>query len=494
VNGGTIPVGTAQYVRKRIYQTTTGSFSVENTAAYIEDSWQVKDNWLVYAGLRNETFKNTNADGDTFIEAKKLIAPRLGFSWDVKGDGTVKVFGNAGRYYIPVASNTNIRASSAETFYTEYYTFGGKDPVTGAPTGTLTQLGPRVITTAGTTPDSRTIADQNLNPMYQDEFILGAQMSLGDGWTGGLRAISRQVKDGMDDYCSPYAIYNYAQDHGYTNYDVYSAAPCLILNPGRDVTVAVDLTGTGNFENVTIPASYWNLPVYTRKYHALEFFFEKASENWSMQGSYTFSKSIGNVEGYVNSTLNQEDPGLTQEFDYASFQDGTYGYLPNDRRHVLKLFGTYKLTDEWRVGSNLIIQSGRPRNCQGYVPSSVPDFGSIDGLGGAGSYSSASSFYCLNDAGTSVLTPRGTLGRTPWATTLNASIAYMPQVFDGKVTLQADIFNLLNSDTVTEYNEVRDYSRATTNQPTGNKLNPNYGNPTSFQTPRSVRFTVRYEF
>ena len=36
-----------------------------------------------------------------------------------------------------------------------------------------------------------------------------------------------------------------------------------------------------------------------------------------MQGSYTFSRSKGNVEGYVNSTLDQDDPGLTQEFFLA---------------------------------------------------------------------------------------------------------------------------------------------------------------------------------
>ncbi|MCI4568677.1 TonB-dependent receptor [Lysobacter sp. CFH 32150] len=488
VNGATLPAGTTEYVRRRFLQTTTGSFEIENTAAYIEDSWQVNDNWLVYLGLRSETFTNRNAIDQVFIESDNLIAPRLGFSWDVMGDSTVKVFGNAGRYYIPVAANTNIRASSAEEFYTEFFTFGSRDPVTGAPTGPMTQLGPRVVTTAGTTPDSRTIADENLNPMYQDEFIVGAQKVFGNGWTAGLRAVHRKVKDGMDDYCSPYAIYNYAQDNGYTNYDVHSAAPCMVVNPGRDVTIAVDLENTGNYQSVTIPASYWNLPLYDRRYKALEVFWEKVSDKWSFQGSYTWSKSYGNAEGYVNSTLNQDDPGLTQDFDFASFMDGGTGYLPNDRRHVIKMFGTYDLNDEWRVGANAAIQSGRPRSCQGFVPSTVSDFNSIQGLGGSGSYSSASSFYCVNEAGVSVLTPRGTLGRTPWSYKFDASLAYMPNWADGKLTLQADIFNLFDTRTVTEYNEVKDRSRATS------EINPNYGNPTSFQTPRSVRLTARYEF
>lgn len=498
VNGAVIPAGVTQYARKRFYQTTTGTFDVINTAWYLEDSWQVSDNLMIYAGLRNETFDNRNAVGDTFVKADKLYAPRLGFSWDVNGDSSFKVFANAGRYFIPVANNTNIRASAAEEFWTEFYTFGGKDPVTGAPTGTLTQLGPRSTTTTGVTPDSRTIADQDLNPMFQDEFILGMQMVVGDGWTLGVRGISRKVGDGMDDYCSPYALVKWAQDKGHTNFDPHTAAPCVLVNPGRDVTIYVDTDSTGNYTEQTIEAKYFNLPVYNRKYHAVEFFWEKATDRWALQGSYTMSKSKGNVEGYVNSTIDQEDPGLTQEFDYSSFQDGTYGYLPNDRRHVLKMFGYYKLTDQFRIGANMSIQSGRPKSCQGFVPPTVPDFNPIPGFGGgAGSYNSASSFYCLRESDRlAELTPRGTLGRTPWTSRYDLSFAYTPDVFGNKLTLQADVFNVFNSQTVTEYNEQRDYSRATSNStlPNTNKLNPNYGLPTSFQGPRSVRFTVRYEF
>ena len=500
INGTPIPAGNAQYARKRFLQTTTGSFEVINTAFYLEDSWQVTDNFLAYLGLRNETFDNRNADGETFVKADQLLAPRLGFSWDVNGDSTFKVFGNAGRYFIPVASNTNIRASSAEEFYTEFYTFGGKDPRTGAPTGTLTQLGPRAVVTAGVTPDSRTIADQNLSPMYQDEFILGMQMAVGNDWTVGVRGIARQVGDGMDDYCSPYALTLWARDNGFTKFDAHSAAPCVLVNPGRDVTIFVDTQNDGKFTEQTIDAKYFALPAYNRTYHAMEIFWEKAAERWAMQGSYTFSKSKGNVEGYVNSTINQDDPGLTQEFDFSSFQDGTYGYLPNDRRHVLKMFGYYEINDSFRIGANMSVQSGRPRSCQGFVPPTVFDFNPIitpeGALGGANGYSTASSFYCLNDQGIATLTPRGTLGRTSWTSRYDLSFAYTPQFMGNKLTLQADIFNILDSQKVTEFNEQRDFSRGTSNStvPGVNQLNLNYNLPTSFQAPRSVRFTVRYEF
>jgi hypothetical protein len=63
-----------------------------------------------------------------------------------------------------------------------------------------------------------------------------------------------------------------------------------------------------------------------------------------------------------------------------------------------------------------------------------------------------------------------------------------------KVTFQADVFNVFNTQEATEFSEINDYSRGTTTVGTPGRLALNYGNPTSFQTPRSVRLTARYEF
>jgi hypothetical protein len=353
-----------------------------------------------------------------------------------------------------------------------------------------TQIGGRDTIELGNTPDPSTVADANLSPMYQDEFIAGFQKDFGNGWTGGMRAIYRAIKNGMDDYCDWHAFYNYAIATGHPNYDPSTAAQCFILNPGKGVTASLDLDNTGVYTRNDVAASYFNLPKYKRDYKALEFFWEKQSDKWTMQGSYTWSRSTGNVEGYVNSTLNQEDAGLTQDFDFASFEDGSQGYLPNDRTHVIKAFGTYSINDQWQIAANLVIASGRPRSCQGYVPNTVADWGTdpVNGAGGSGSYNSASSFYCLDTAGNHVLVPRGSLGRTPWTNNLNASIAYKPEIQDGKLTLEMRVFNVFNSHTVTEYNEVKDYAKGDT------VILPTYGLPSSWQTPRSVQFTVRFEY
>jgi hypothetical protein len=60
---------------------------------------------LLDLGLRREQFTNYTSTGDAFISQRNMIAPRLGATWDYAGDGSLKLFANAGRYHLPVPSN-----------------------------------------------------------------------------------------------------------------------------------------------------------------------------------------------------------------------------------------------------------------------------------------------------------------------------------------------------------------------------------------------------
>jgi len=251
------------------------------------------------------------------------------------------------------------------------------------------------------------------------------------------------------------------------------------------VKIFLDLNGDGNLTEATVPARYLGLPKYDRRYGAIELFWEKSfSDNWYLQGSYTWSHSYGNVEGYVNSSLEQDDAGLTQDFDHKRFEDGSSGNLPNDRRHTFKLFGMYQFTDQWRLGTNLLLQSGRPVNCNGYVK--YDDLSPTD-QATLGNYG-ASSFYCINDQGVSVLTHRGDYGRTPWITNIDISLAYTPNWANKDLTLQMDVFNIFNSRRVTEYDETGERNAGSPER------NPNFLQPLNFQASRYFRFTARYNF
>lgn len=485
VAGVVLPAGTF-YQRLRESNNTSGTYAVENKAYYIEDSWRIQKNVLLYGGLRWESFNNMNGDGVSFVKKDNLLAPRVGFSWDLNGDSSLKVYGNAGRYFIPVASNTNIRATRGEYTAESYYTFTGRDPVTAKPLN-LVQIGTTNVTTDGSLALPSTIADTNLSPMSQDEYIIGFQKALAKGWTGGLKYTHRVINNGMDDWCDPASVGKWANANGFPNFDYHTMASCQLINPGRDVTLNLDVKNDGVLVPTTIPAAATGIALYTRKYDSLEFSFERAFDGkWGLAGSYTYSQSKGTAEGYVNSTINQEDAGVSQDFDFGTFTDGSDGFLPNDRTHAVKLFGTYGITENFRIGANLNSTSGRPLSRIGFVPSTT--------TGGAASYTSASTYYYLNSQGVTVLGQRGDAGRTPWNHTLDLQAAYIHKMGKNKVTFQADVFNVFNTQEATELSEINDYSRGTTTVGAPGRLSLNYGNPTSFQTPRSVRLTARYEF
>ena len=474
----------AHVVRKRTRSSPAGSYEVKNDAIYLEDSFYVTDDLMLYAGLRNESFDNLNSDGVSFVDAKDMLAPRLGFAWDVNSDGSAKVFANAGRYFIPIAANTNVRASNWQYVTTEYYLYDGTvDPVTLAPRQLGQKLGDTLTSGRNTAPAPATVASADLEPMLQDELIVGYQRELFDGWTGGVKAIAREVKNGVDDYCGRQAFIDFADDQGFSDFDPDSLATCIIVNPGRDLEMDMDVAGDGELKRVTVSNDYLQLEEYKRTYKALEFFFERGrSDGWYLQGSYTLAYSKGNAEGLVNSFLEAESPGLTNDFDHKMFVDGTDGYLSNDRRHSFKVFGGYELTDELEVSANLAVQSGRPVSCFGYPAFDVddPEYEVFERY-------AASTLYCRNEAGEQTLTQRGQYGRTPWTYTLDAGLTYQPVKVPG-LRLQMQVYNLLNSQQVTEYDEQGDVSLEDTGR------NPNFLHDLNYQTPRSVRLTARYSF
>lgn len=538
----------AEYVRFRSEDNARGTFSATNTALYLEDNWQVTDNVLLYGGLRRETFDNKNQQDETFIKADNQWSPRFGFSWDVNGDSTFKLYGTAGRYYIPIPNMLAITLSNYDDIISSFHTYQSIDPTTGAAIGMSAPL--TVTNSGGVTdtvfhsyngprpPDARTITDKNLEPMSQDEFILGAQWVMGDHWTFGVRGIRREVNNGFDNYCSlaPYLEWGEENGSSLTREDWRRLqSGCIFINPNHDATIGMHLDGdiNGPLTNVKLPARYFNLPSYKRKYNAVELLVEKGTENWSLQGSYTWSHSYGNAEGYVNSTYGDAYTAHSIDFNNRAIQEGSYGDLPNDREHTFKLFGSYNLTDEWRVGGNLLVQSGRPRNCKGRPPATDQDFhnGEVPadysdediatfGFWGPITYwchdrpfadswtDTSGNVHQYTNYGVT-LHNRGDQGRTPWWWTFDLQVSYRPRWADQKLSLQMDVFNLFNRHKPLKQDETYDHKISTEEDPNIPSPdpdvnddyyfelygpNPNWGQPEQFQSPRYVQLSARYEW
>jgi outer membrane receptor for ferrienterochelin and colicin len=477
----TVPDGTPStvYVRTRQFA-NGGAFDTINSAWYLEDTIDITPTLVASLGIRNESFNNKNAAGVDFINIKNTWAPRLGLAWDVNGDASLKVYGNAGRYYIPVMANTNVRLSGAETDIQEWFPYAGTIGDKGVPNvvNPGAPLGGTQVVSNGVAPNPLSVVDPTIKPLFQDEFIVGFQKALGDRWSFGVKATYRSLKNGMDDICNDEGPTIWAEANGYTPDQAAAIGGaighCFLYNPGGDLTANIDLDGTGDLTTIVIPADALQMPKPQRTYKAIELTAERAwDKKWSFKGSYVLAYNKGNTEGYVKSDIGQDDAGISQDFDYPGLAEGSFGYLPNDRRHTLKAAASYAVTDEWRLGGNMIAQSGRPKNCFGVYGGTTDTVSSLYG---------DASFYCDGE-----LRSRGYYGRLAWTYQLDLQATYTPSYVKG-LTLSVDLLNVFNKRTVRSIDEMESSGR--------NDIDSTYGQPIlgSLQPARTVRLFAKYEF
>lgn len=493
-NGGIVPAGVTAYVRAR-QQEVSGTFESINSAYYIEDNWQVTPNLMLNAGLRVEGFDNKNGEGSTYIKIDDMIAPRLGFSWDFNGDGRSKIFGNVGRYFLPIVNQINVKQAGAFLDERTYYAFNGLEPfvyngqtylrpILGA------QIGPVDNSQGnGTVGDLRSEVDADIDPVHQDEAILGYQAMIDETWSWGVRGIYRRLRNAIDDMnisSNGIVCGGKPRDMGY-----------VMANPGKDVTLYTDTNCDGvNDAYVTIDTSRAGWALYDadgkylgergwvkpkRTYRALEFMLDRAwDDKWAFNASYTWSKSEGNAEGPSNSDFGFDNTGRTESFDDPWVNFNGDGPLPNDRRHQLKLRGAYAINDHWSLGATLNAQSGRP----------------INAFGLANPYDRRvyHSFYvCVANCTAKYtadrvyeLRSRGAGGRTPWIFDMGASLSYQRSVGAADLRVKLAVYNLLNQQRAIEVDDQYESGVGL--------VNKFYGLGTGYQSPRYAQLSVSVDF
>lgn len=481
--GATCPGGSGDYVSQYRYA-NGGTFTVEQYAYYLEDRWQVADNWLLSLGLRNENFENFNADGVSYVKQTDQWAPRIGLSWDVHGDASLKIFANAGRYHLAMPNNVALRGAAGSLYTNEYFAFTGIDPATGEPLG-LTALGNGPYSSNreyGQAPDPRTVTAKGINPHFQDEFVLGFEQQFGDQFTYGARYVHRDLKSAIDDMCDFRPAYNWALGQGLSEETATSLgdalAACRLFNPGEGNTFLLD-DGTGNLVEVPLTAAELGFPKLKRMYQGIDFFVERPFDGtWYGRVDYTLSRNYGNAEGQLKSDVGQGDVSQTMDWDHPELMEYANGYLPNDRRHKLTAYGYYQVAPDWRLSATASFISGRPRNCTGYYP----DDPANDEFNELYSYGGPYYHYCNNEP-----QARGTGGRLSWTNRLDLGVAWVPSFADGKLALSMDVFNVFDDQTeqnIVEYGE---------NGGVGVPYSQT-GRVLSYSAPRNVRFAFRYSF
>lgn len=506
------------YYSKTTYK-NGGLFNSLNEAAYVEDSWSALDNRVnVQAGVRWDRFKNDNVVGVKYFDSKNQFAPRISASFDPVGDRRTKVYGFYGRYFLPVPTNTNIRLAGAETFQLEYFRTSGPGannvpiqgaPLTGFATATkcvTTQLSNCEINADGTATDTTATVAKNLKPQSVDEFVLGYEQRLGDRWKIGAFGVYRKLNDSLEDAAVDAAVLNYCTKEGiagcgsiWTGFHQY-----VLINPGAasQITLSDRVNGESTLRTVNFTAAQLGYPRAKRQYKAVTLTASRDFDGvWSFQGSYTYAKNIGNIEGGVRSDNGQRDSGLTTAFDQPGLTVGTYGYLPTDVRHNIKAFGSYQVAPWLTLGAQLQVQSPRSYGCIGRVPRVVDAFAGQYGAAGyfcnvvAGKVVTNPGFATINDSPTRaggarpttlIETRRGTIFKSDWESFLNLSAVFkLPtETFSG--TLRFDVFNVFNQQSVIERQE---------NGTQGSGLpRSDYQAAITYQAPRYARIQLGIDF
>ncbi len=470
------------------YFNSAGNFDATNRAFYLQDEWTVNDRLTLNLGVRRDDFKVFRPDGVEIVNLDKNYAPRLGFTYNVGKDYQGKFYGAYSEYYLPFASNTAFRTTGSEYFIRERFNYSGFDgngiPILGSqitnradyqatcPFG-LTPVSSGQfcnVTGDGSVSSADTLISQNLKATKESEWIVGYDHTFGD-WTVGLNYTRRRLLNTAEDAAIDAAVLQYCEDNGiagcentFTGFHQY-----VILNPGKEATILLD--GADN-SVVTFTPEQLGYPEAVRKYDAVEFTFSRPwNGDWTLNGSYTWSKSRGNSEGFVQSDFGQADAGITQDFDQPTFTEFAYGRLPNDRRHRFKLFGAVALNDSFTLGTTIKVDSPRPLSCFGYHP--TDPFAQAYG---------AASHYCLGQPA-----PRGEGLESDWIGQFDVNFSYNLTLPTGQgLRLTADVFNLFNSQGISERDEIGELDL--------NVASANYGQPTNYQTPRYVRLSGHITF
>jgi outer membrane receptor protein involved in Fe transport len=342
-----------------------GSYTVDDDlwALFVQDNYKLRSDLTVNLGLRYEQ--------QTFTDARKNFAPRVGFAYDWRGQGKTVIRSGFGIYYAQVIDNS--AANYALTGPTGFFNYAAGPGQIGFPTSVSAV--PLPAFPPGATPPVRSLyirpgraafynqffpvsvlkgyPDALLNP-YSEQWTLGVERQLGKGWV--LSA----------DYLGSHTV------HVVRPLDIDSPTPFIRTAQGQTrsaqaanctrplwVKFYADAGRTCNPTTANPPQpAYAVIQTDANNgfvlYHALNVnLSHQFAQRFAMLASYVYSHAIDNVDPDVPGG-NPNDPNFTgpEEKGNAIF----------DQRHRFVLSGTFYAPFGLRLGGVATLASSLPFN------------------------------------------------------------------------------------------------------------------------------------
>ncbi len=408
------------------------------------------------------------------------IAPRLGFAYDLKGDGKLKVFGSFGTFYDNLKLELPRGAWGGDHWVDYVYTLDTPD----WPSVTCSDVNGGTTCTGGKfieQNDRRHVSndpasqetDPNLKPAQKREFTIGLERELSSTISLGFRYAHKWWVETIDD------VGVQVPGVGEVFY---------IANPGLGI-------GTQRFG-----AGFPEVPHVKNHYDGVELVLRKRfSNNWQGTASVLYSRQWGNYNGLASGeppdgSGNRTSPNVSRYYDglYMSYDEKgnqADGLLPTDRPIQIKAQGSYSFKFGTSVGLNFFGMSGLPYTS--YVTyQSVPVY-----------------FKGRND-----------LGRVPFLTQMDLNVLHDIKIKgQSKLQLQLTVLNLFDQGTVTSlsgaaFRDALVLPGATPQAaffvaggfnttavqaarlPGSGRPQPTYDLANGYQSPRSVRLSAKFTF
>jgi outer membrane receptor protein involved in Fe transport len=431
--------------------------------AFVQDSWSLGDFVTFNLGLRYDSQQMWGGDQLALVLANQW-SPRLGLIMDPTRSGRSRLFASYARYFENVPLDLIDTAFPREPRVLSRKSAEECRPLEPEQRQACSTNRARLPYQRQESPmdpsrlwrvrgESSPLVDPDLQPQSTDEWVAGGEYELFTHLRLGLsytrRSLNRVVEDMSQDGARTY----------------------FIGNPGAGL-------GQG-FEQTR------------RTYDAGTVFLQRSfAEKWLLQVSYTLSYLRGNYEGLFRSETGQLRPNNNSDFDSFSLTINREGPLPADRTHQLKAFAVR----EFVLGTDLSIQLGLSYFGNSGTPYNYLARGEVYGWGDV------------------FILPRGSAGRLPWFHRIDTRLAITYKLTTTlTATAGVDVFNLFNFQEATSYDEEYTFSavrplengtreelpelRRLDGEPLEpRELNKNFGKPTSYQLPRSIRFGIRLSF
>ena len=488
--GGLTDRGLYGYYYKNDFR-TDGDVASFNHSLFLQDQWQFSRRLTLNLGVRAEreylpSFNSEYPGQPILFGFGKKLAPRLGFAYDVRGDGRWVVRSSYSHFFDLMKYEMPRGAFGGDKWKRYYYTLDDPDftriNLNNTPGGLIEVVDGRIPSNS---PGEYRI-DPDLRPMQEREFTLVTEYQFTRALVGRVRYVRKWLTHTIEDL----------------GIQTREGEKYFIANPGVSRQPVVRLEN-GQPASPLFPGGP-DLPATPRArrvYDGLEFGVDKRlSKNFGAIASYTYSRLWGNYGGLASSDENGRlSPNVNRYFDlpfmsYDSRGKLVEGLLATDRPHTVKFFGSYILSSklgETNFAPTIFLFSGTPLTTE-VNAFHVPVFAN----------------------------GRGDLGRTPFYSNFDLLLHHEVKVTESKrVRFEANFTNLFNQNTITNRsvgfthgsdNEIQFKSEAeffkgfdvNAKIAEYNKVdpkdqirrNPAFGLASGYQPPRVIRFGVHFIF